>query len=427
MALCHNCDDVRIEYIGNGSQTDYTFPFEYNERTDVDVAFWHEDLKVWEKAIDERWVFLNDTTIQFVVAPSIDQKFIIYRCTDLEPLPAIFAAGSAIKAQDLNNNFFVLKNAIEEAKCGLDRLDEKAEDKYWNKVSYEENGGETIYSNERWVCNDETVATTGAICEHVESEFTEKTVTETDVKEGRWLQNNSEFDSDEHIASTAAITERLDPYFQDTVPVDQPRWRMPGKIWFDSDDVEAKIWDQVNGTWITSGLAGPPGPPGTTGTYQTIVSDTAPTRRIDYTPLENGDVWFNSLTAELYVWYDDGNPDNNRGKQWVQAVGGAKGDPGQQGEQGEIGPVGPPQNVIVSDIAPVQDENGDPIEEGDLWWNSSDGNLYIYYVDDTGPQWVSCTKSAIGDGSGAVYAFNAPLYELNNIVNFDVNLLNSLP
>ena len=32
MALCHNCDDVRIEYIGNGSQTDYTFPFEYNER-----------------------------------------------------------------------------------------------------------------------------------------------------------------------------------------------------------------------------------------------------------------------------------------------------------------------------------------------------------------------------------------------------------
>ena len=58
-----------------------------------------------------------------------------------------------------------------------------------------------------------------------------------------------------------------------------------------------------------------------------------------------------------------------------------------------MGPVGPPQNVIVSDIAPIQDENGDPIEEGDLWWNSSDGNLYIYYVDDTGPQWVSCTKS----------------------------------
>ena len=136
-----------------------------------------------------------------------------------------------------NDNFFVLKSAIEEAKCGLDRLDQKAEDKYWNKVSFEKDGGETIYSDERWVCNDETVATTGAICEHVESEFTEKTVTETDVKEGRWLQNNSEYDSDEHIASTAAITERLDPYFQDNVPVDQPRWRMPGKIWFDSDDV----------------------------------------------------------------------------------------------------------------------------------------------------------------------------------------------
>ena len=34
-------------------------------------------------------------------------------------------------------------------------------------------------------------------------------------------------------------------------------------------------------------------------------------------------MWFNSTTGELYVWYDDGQPDNDlRGKQWVQALGG---------------------------------------------------------------------------------------------------------
>ena len=48
MALCHNCDDVRIEYIGNGVQKEYEITFEYNEREDVAVAFWNADYLVWE-------------------------------------------------------------------------------------------------------------------------------------------------------------------------------------------------------------------------------------------------------------------------------------------------------------------------------------------------------------------------------------------
>ena len=48
----------------------------------------------------------------------------------------------------------------------------------------------------------------------------------------------------------------------------------------------------------------------------------------------NGDVWFNSTNAELFVWYDDGQPpDSSRSKQWVQAIGGA----GPQGPPGEPG------------------------------------------------------------------------------------------
>ncbi len=427
MALCHNCDTTRIEYTGNGFSTDYTFPFEYNQIEDVEVAFWDEDLLVWVPVNNSEWSFKNDTTLEFNEAPSNGQKLIIYRCTDLSPLPAEFFASSTIKAEDLNNNFFVLKSAIEETKCALNRLDEKAEEKYWNKVSYENNQGETVYSDERWVCTDETVPTTKAVCDYIDEDFTGKVVTESDVKDGRWIQNESEMDSDAKVASTASITERLDPYFQPSLPSDNPRWRMPGKLWFDNDSLDTKVWDQVNETWVSSGITGPPGPPGAKGTAAVIVGDTAPTRRLDFTPLVNGDIWFNSNFAELYVWYDDGNPSNERGKQWVQAVGGAKGEPGDEGEQGTPGPAGPPQNVIVSETAPTENENGEPITEGDLWWNSDDGNLYIYYVDNNGPQWVSCTKSALGDGSGSTLGFNIPLYEINNVVNFDVNLLQALP
>ena len=54
--------------------------------------------------------------------------------SDLTPLPAQFNPGTPIKAADLNDNFFVIQSAIEEARCAIIRVDEKAEERYWNKV-----------------------------------------------------------------------------------------------------------------------------------------------------------------------------------------------------------------------------------------------------------------------------------------------------
>ena len=183
MALCHNCDDTRIEYIGNGSQTDYTFPFEYNQREDVEVAEWDEELYHWEVTTSP-YVFLNDTTLRFDTAPADGQKFIIYRCTDLTPLPAQFYPGTAIKAKDLNDNFFVLKSAVEETRCAIERLDDKAEGKYWNKVQYNPvtnlptpDTGDTVYSTDPWVCTDEAVASTQAICDRIEGDIDATKVT----------------------------------------------------------------------------------------------------------------------------------------------------------------------------------------------------------------------------------------------------------
>ena len=77
--------------------------------------------------------------------------------------------------------------------------------------------GETIYSTDRWVCTDDAIATTKAICDKIEEEIDLTKVTEKDNREGRWIQDG-ENDDDDHFATTAAITDRLDPFFQENVP-----------------------------------------------------------------------------------------------------------------------------------------------------------------------------------------------------------------
>lgn len=56
-----------------------------------------------------------------------------------------------------------------------------------------------------------------------------------------------------------------------------------------------------------TGVPGPPGPPGTVA--RCFVGDTAPA-----SPMQ-GDMWFDSTSAQTYVWYDDGTS-----SQWVIMV-----------------------------------------------------------------------------------------------------------
>ena len=106
MALCHNCNEVTNEYVGNGVQKDFLITFEYEKTENVGVAFWNETEGAWEDVPQDQWFFLNATTIRFHTPPVYGQKILIYRCTDLTPLPAEFYPGTSIKAQDLNDNFF---------------------------------------------------------------------------------------------------------------------------------------------------------------------------------------------------------------------------------------------------------------------------------------------------------------------------------
>ena len=125
MALCSECT-ARIEYQGNGSQKDYTFPFEYNETSEINVSVYNpETLEYDSLAYNVDWKLLNPTTIR--LTNTTEEELVIYRCTDINPMRAICQPGTPIKAQDLNDDFDQLRNAIEEGRCNVGALIDKLE------------------------------------------------------------------------------------------------------------------------------------------------------------------------------------------------------------------------------------------------------------------------------------------------------------
>ena len=84
-------------YTGNGSTTNYSFTFPYLKSTDVEVQV--------DATVTTAWTFANATTVQFNTAPSSGAKIKILRKTNVDSLTATFYAGSAIKSEDLNDNF----------------------------------------------------------------------------------------------------------------------------------------------------------------------------------------------------------------------------------------------------------------------------------------------------------------------------------
>ena len=70
-------------------------------------------------------------------------------------------------------------------------------------------------------------------------------------------------------------------------------------------------------------------------------------------------------------------------------------------------------NITISDTAPSP---GTEIE-GELWWNSSDGRLYIWYEDGNTNQWVDASPPAIID---------IPEYDLQEVTDFGNTTTNNI-
>ena len=92
-------------YISNGSQTNYSFTFPYLKTSDITVSL--------DGVETSNFTFANATTIQLnngatppvATAPASGVKIRILRETTVDELTATFYAGSAIKSEDLNDNF----------------------------------------------------------------------------------------------------------------------------------------------------------------------------------------------------------------------------------------------------------------------------------------------------------------------------------
>ena len=315
------CSNVQILYKGDGTQKLFSFPFTYISELDVDVYLWNGIKKEYQELPRDKWSLANATTIEFIdappkpdpVTPPAVEAFNIKigRSTDVRDMIANFYPGSAIRAEDLNDNFDQLRLAIQENRCQLyGEIIHLISDVAWNKFSVNNNlrHGETIF--------------------------------EQDQKEGRWTRGLN----DQYIATTDAISRRLDPYVQDTIPavVPLPGAEQDGKTWFDTQDLVQRFWDATAKAWVTLANTGPQGLPGLP--YQTMVSATQPLTRNDGSPIQNGDVWFNTSNATLFVNYDDGDS-----KQWVStSKAGPPGPAGPRGPEGKTGPIAPGNGVGIN-------------------------------------------------------------------------------
>lgn len=91
MALTYN------EYTGDGSTVLFSFTFPYIEQDDIKVSL--------DGQPTTEYTLANATTVQMNVAPSSGVTVRIYRQTSGDALQATFYPGSAIRAQDLNDDF----------------------------------------------------------------------------------------------------------------------------------------------------------------------------------------------------------------------------------------------------------------------------------------------------------------------------------
>ena len=84
-------------YTGDGTTTSYSFVFPYIDETDIKVTL--------DDVLTTAYSLANATTIQFDTAPASGVAIRIYRDTDDSANKATFFAGSAVRSQDLNDNF----------------------------------------------------------------------------------------------------------------------------------------------------------------------------------------------------------------------------------------------------------------------------------------------------------------------------------
>lgn len=154
-----------------------------------------------------------------------------------------------------------------------------------------------------------------------------------------------------------------------TTPPPDPQ---PGNLWWNPTDGRLYIWyqDAETAQWVDAS------PNGGSGGSGFVAVSTAPPSSPSV-----GDLWWNTDDGRLYIWYIDSDPTG----QWVDTNPNGGG-PGSGSSTVSVGPT-PPSTPRV----------------GQLWWNSEDGRLYVWYEDaDPTGQWVDTNPNGGGGGTTTI-------------------------
>ena len=151
-------------YTSSANQTLFSFTFPYIDTTDIKVS-----VDSVAKTITTDYTLASATQIQFNTAPGASKTVRIYRDTDTDTKKASFFSGSAIRAQDLNDNFDQTLYTAQELVRDVGGI--------WDDTT------ETINSTETWpasgVGDDDTIATTKAIQSQIVAEVGSATLSGT--------------------------------------------------------------------------------------------------------------------------------------------------------------------------------------------------------------------------------------------------------
>ena len=298
---------TEVFYNGDNSDVTFTIPFEYLEESDVKVS-----VGGTLKTQDTDYTFSTLTEITFTTAPPTGTKNVrIFRDTDIDNLRNEFFAGSAIRAQDLNDDFlqtlysaqeltdqYVTKSSgsfITNVDMNDNRITELADPvdaqdavtKQYLEDNYFDDDTETILAAETWPDNDTTIATTAAIDNRVDSKI--DTAIEGDIlinntglsKSATGGQvtlgiaaNSVDLDrikdsdkvilseqvadsdlvgTDDQVFTAKALTRRFNNYYQNDAPTTTAGVGI-GQVWVDpNDDLTLSVWNGSSWTAITSG------------------------------------------------------------------------------------------------------------------------------------------------------------------------------
>jgi hypothetical protein len=302
-------------FTGNGTKVFFDFTFEYLEQSDVKVSlngttqpttayFFSTDTRIQFNTISAA------TTLQETTgAPKNGVTVRVFRETDITELKSTFFAGSAIRSQDLNDNFNQNNFAVEEVRdqyvtrtngqfdtdvdMNSNRITELADPtaatdavnrQYLEQETWD-NETQTLHSDETWTDVDTQIATTKAIENRISAKI--DTALETDVlvdstglnKTGNGGQvtlgitansvdldriknsdiiNNAEQDAqnpsptDNNIFTALAAKTRHDALVQTGTPAGSTF--QTGKLWYQNDsDQTLHMWDGSKWDGVTSG------------------------------------------------------------------------------------------------------------------------------------------------------------------------------